>query len=175
MIIIIIVTKRSTTVCIMIITFAYYILQFGQIKFDKIHFISNSIKKLSLFKRKLRFINKRKENHLISLIDQHNQVAIEIHKMNLIRRVLVSLFVNFSIVKIISLYLLVNFNDFITKLFLIQSNLILLISGFGDSYSFMRQIKATHQPLKTAHSIVCKYKITNLQSKLKVIILLISY
>ena len=112
---------------------------------------------------------------MISLIDQHNQVAIEIHKMNLMIRFLVFLFVNFSVIKIISLYLLVNFNDFIIKLFLIQSNLIILTCGFGSSYLFTRQIKAAHQPLKTAHSIVCKYKITNLQSKLKVITLLIGY
>ena len=42
---IIIVTQGNTTVCITIITFTYYILQFGQIN-DKINFISNSIKKI---------------------------------------------------------------------------------------------------------------------------------
>ena len=102
------------------------------------------------------------------MIEQHNKAAIEIHKINLIiRKSLASLFINFSIIKIISLYLLVSFNEILIKFYLAQVILLPIICGFGLTYLFTLQIKSAHQPIKTFHSIVCNYKM-DLKLKLKV-------
>ena len=158
-------TTAVSTVCLYITMFAYYIMIFGQIN-HQINLISNE--KSIFFKRRKLIINKTKQSQLINLIHEHNLATIEIHKINLmIRRTIVCLFITFVMMKIISLYLMVNFNEFFIKVFLIINNSIVLISVYGLSYLFTLQIKSAHQPLKTVHSIVCKYKI-NLQFKLKV-------
>lgn len=128
---IIIATTGTTAACLIIIVFAYYTMIFGQIN-RQINLMSDSMKTPS---NKI-IISKRKEFQLISLINQHKLLAIEVHKTNLMLRFLASLFINFSIMKIILLYLLINSNEFIIKLFLIQSNILIIISGFGGSYLF---------------------------------------
>ena len=56
---------------------------------------------------KIRLINNRREKKLIDLLNDHNQAAIEIHKMNLImRRTAATMFITFSLLKIISIILL---------------------------------------------------------------------
>ena len=165
LIIIISATTATSIVCLIIIMLFYYKMIFGQIN-DKINLISNE--KSKLFKRRNLIINKTKRKQLISLIHEHNLSAIEIHKLNLItRRSMACVFIAFSMMKIISLYLLVNFEDFFIKLFLIIFNLLALIFGFSACYLFTLQIKSAHQPLKTVHSIVCKYKM-DLRLRLKV-------
>ena len=165
--VIIINVTTITTVCFTIIIFAYYKLLFDQIN-HHINYALNSTKELTLFKRKLRIINKTKQYQLKILIQQHNQHAIQIHKINLIiRRSLAFGFVHFSIFKIISLYLLININELIIKVYLILIIFILFIFGFDTCYLFTRQIKSAHKPLKTVYSIICKNKMS-LSLKLKV-------
>ena len=158
-------TTSASTVSLYIIIFAYYTMIFGQIN-HQINLILNE--KVTFFKRRKLIINKTKQKQLISLINEHNLAAIEIHKINLIvRRSVGCLFISFAIIKIILLYLMINFNDFLIKLLLIQMNFFILIFGFSFCYLFTLQIKLAHQPLKTVHSIVCKYKM-NLLLKSKV-------
>ena len=155
----------TTTVCLSIIVFAYYTMIFDQIN-HKINLLSNE--KSTFFKRKLRIVNKTIESQINSLIDQHNISAIEIYKINLmIRKSLAAVFVSFAIFKIISFYLLFNFNEFIIRLFLIQFTFLIISFGFGGCYLFTRQIKSAHKPLKTVHSIFCKYEM-DLSLKVKV-------
>ena len=105
---------------------------------------------------------------MISLIDQHNLAAIEIHKINLIiRRSITCFFITFAVINILSLYLMVNINEFFIKLFLIQLSFVVAIFGLAISYTFTLQIKSAHQSIETVYSIVCKYKM-NLRLKLKV-------
>ena len=164
-------TTATSSVCLAIIMLSYYTMIFDQIN-DEINLISNE--KSTFFKRR-KIINKAKQKQVISLIHEHNLAAIEIHKFNLIiRRSVGCFFINFAMMKIISLYLVVNSNEFFTKLFLIEFNFVMLIAGFTLSYLFSSQIKSAHQPLKAVHSIVSKYKM-NLKLKLKVSLLLIIY
>ena len=156
----------NATICLYIIVFNYYKMIFDQIN-KQFHLICNTKSKLFHGRQRI-IINKTKQRQLISLIDQHNQAAIQIEKINLIiRRSLASAFVNISIIKIISLYLSVQFNQFITKCLLAFIIIVTLTFSSGACYMFTLQIKSAHQPLKSIYSIVCKYKL-NLRVKLKV-------
>ena len=116
------ITTASVT-CLYIIMLSYYALIFSQIN-HQINLISNE--KSTFFKRRKLIINKTKQRQLISLIHEHNLTAIEIHKFNLmVRRSVGCLFITFAMIKIISLYLMVNINEFFIKLFLIQFNFFL--------------------------------------------------
>ena len=156
-----------STICLYIIIFKYYVMVFDQIN-DEINLILCENKKSILFKRRLKTINKANQRQLINLIDQHNKAAIEIDNINLIiRRSIASLFINISIIKIISLYLLVNWNHFMIKILLSFIFFIIVTFSFGVCYMFTLQIKSAHQSQKTIYSIVCKYKL-KLRFKLKV-------
>ena len=165
----------TTITCLMMIIFAYYIMIFRQIN-DRIKSISNiSLKgtnQEALFIKKNNFIkpfSRIRQNQLINLIHQHNQAAIEMHKINLlIRKSLASLFVNFSFIKILSLYLIFHLNNAYIKTLLSLITFVPLIFLFGLTYMLTMQIKLAHQPLTLFQSIVCKYKIS-LSTKLKVI------
>ena len=151
-------------ICLYIILLVYYTMIFDQIN-DEINLVSN--KKSTFSKRKKLKINKTKQRQLINLIDQYNLATIEIHKFNLmVRRSVGFIFITLVIIKIISLYLMFNFNEFFIKLYLILLNFSILSIGFGYSFLFTRQIKSAHRPLKTLYSIVCKYRM-NLKLKLK--------
>ena len=147
----------TLTICIYFTLFAYYNMIFKQIN-DEFNFSLNR-KKISKITRSKQFI---------SLIDQHNQFAKKIQMINLIlRKTLAALFINLSIMKILSIYLLIIFDEVFIKIILAQIIVVVLIFGFGVSYLFTRQIKSAHQPFKIIHSFVCKNKI-NLRFKLKV-------
>ena len=164
-------TTGSAIICFYAIMLSYYTMIFGQIN-DEIQLISNE--KSTFFKRRL-IINETKQRQLINLIHKHNLTAIEIHKINLIaRRSIGCAFIAFALMKIISLYLMVNINEFFIKVYLMQHNFFVLIFGFTVCYLFTLQIKSAHQPLKTVQSIVCRYKM-NLRLKLKVSLLIIIY
>ena len=159
--------------CLFIIMLYHYIMIFDQINHE-INSISNE-NQSTFFKRRKIIINKTKQRQLISLINEHNLAAIEIHKCNLIfRRTVGCVFITFAMMKIISLYLIVHFNGFFIKMFLMQFNFITLIFGFAGSYLLTLQIKSAHQSLKTVYSFVCKYEM-DLRLKLKVSQLIIVY
>ena len=62
------------------------------------------------------FIDKRR-GKLINLILQHNKVALEIHNINMmIRRTGASIFISFSLIKIISLYVMLYTKDPLMKM-----------------------------------------------------------
>ena len=147
----------TLTICIYFILFEYYIMIFRQI---------NDQFNLGLNRKKISKITQSKQ--FISLIDQHNQYAKEIQKINLIlRKTLAALFINLSIMKILPIYLLIKFDEVFIRIVLVQVIVVVLIFEFGVSYLFTQQIKSAHQPLKIIHSFVCKSKI-NLRFKLKV-------
>lgn len=104
--------------CTVIILFSYYNLRFDQIN-KQISKISNG---------KLNVIGKRRKKLLIKLISEHNQVSLEIHKINLINLMLCQstaiTFITLSIIKIITLYLLINFKGFSIKLTLFDTFLL---------------------------------------------------
>ena len=157
-------TTTSSIVCLYIIMLVYYTMIFRQIN-HQFNLISDG---KTFFKRRQIIINKTKQRQLISLIHEHNLASIEIHKLNLIiRRSVGCIFITFAMIKIISLYLMVNSNEFFIKLFFVQFNFFMLISGFTLSYLFSLQIKSAHQSLKIVHSIICKCKM-KLRLKLKV-------
>ena len=113
-------TTAASTVFLYIIILIYYTMIFGQINHQ---FNLTLNEKATLFKRRKLIINETKQKQLINLINEHNLAAIEIHKINLIaRRSIGCLFINFAIINIISLYLMVNINDFLIKLLLFQTN-----------------------------------------------------
>lgn len=165
----------TTITCLVMIIFAYYTMIFRQIN-DRIKSISNislmRTNQEALFikkNNKIKSFGRIRENQLIHLINQHNQAAIEIHKMNLlIRKSLASLFVNFSFIKILSLYLIFHLSNAYIKILLSLITFVPLIFLFGLTYMLTMQIKFAHQPLTLFQSIVCRYK-TSLSTKLKVI------
>ena len=117
-------TTLSSVNCLYKITL-YNCTIFGQIN-HKINLILNE--KATLFKRRKLIINETKQKQLINLIHEHNLAVIEIHKMNLIA--IGCFYITFAMMKIMSLYLLVNFNEFFIKLFLMLFNYMILIFRF---------------------------------------------
>ena len=161
--------KGLSVPCLYIIMFSYYTMIFDQIN-RRINLISDD--KATFFNKRNLTINKEKQKQLISLMHEHNSAKIKIDKINLIiKRSVGCFFITFAIINIISLYLIVNVNDIFVKMFLIVLNSVIFLCGFSGSYFFTLQIRAAHRPLKTIHSMVCKYKM-NLELKLKVSLLI---
>ena len=145
-------------------SFIFLLISYYKLLFDQIHDKINKIKDSPL-----KIINKKKENQLIWLVNQHNQVSIEVWKTNLfIRRSTAAIFVVFSLIKIISLYLAINLNDDLFRFFY-KCNFFPLICTVQllTTFIFSSQIKSAHQSYKTVNSIVCKFKM-RLPIKLKV-------
>ena len=131
------------------ILFYYYKLIFDQINNRFVRFRN----------RKSSVINKTTEIELIKLIKQHNLVSIEMNEINLLfRRTAAFIFIVFSFIKIISLYLMMHSNDIIFTIILVNVVVLFLIFGLGLSCLFSLQIKSAHQSYQTIHSIICKYK-----------------
>ena len=136
--------------CTVFVVILYFKLRFDQIDQQIKSFISSS---------KCKVINSRRENVLTYLIHQHNLASIEISKMNkLFRRSAAAMFFILSISKIITLFLVINLNHFITKIVLLLGFIIIFFFGFGISYLFSLQIHSAHKSSNLIHSVVCKYK-----------------
>ena len=130
--------------------FPYYKLRFDQIN-QKINIISNGRRNV---------INLRNEKQLIKLTHGHNQLAIEIDKFNLIfRRLAAAFFITISLIKIMTLFLMINIKHFIAKLIVINGLFLIFFFGFGISILFSLQIKSAQNSYKIIHSIICKRKI----------------
>ena len=103
----------STTACIAYVYFVNYKMRFDQ--------ITEEIKSIVKDGETTKTINKRRKKKLIYLINQHNLASIEIHKMNLtMRRVVAMVFIVLSLVKIISVYLMINLKHTLLKIFVIN-------------------------------------------------------
>lgn len=150
----------TTTACIAYVYFVYYKMRFDQ--------ITKEIKSIVKDGETTKSINKRRKKKLIYWIHEHNLASIEIHKMNLtMRRVVAMIFVVFSSVKIISIYLIMNLKHTLLKIFVINLFGIFFIFGFGLTFLFSYQIKSAHKSLKLFYSIVCNYRM-RLSFRLKV-------
>ena len=135
-----------------------------KMRFDQIHQQIKSIIPNANWK----FIIERKEKLLLDLIDEHNQMAVQVHKLNMmIRRSNTAIFICFSLAKIISLYLMLNTKDKIIKTFAVNIGLIYFMLGLALTYLFSIQINSAHQTLKFMHFVVCRYKM-KLTLRLKV-------
>ena len=149
------------TVCFVafFIAILYY-----KMRFDQIHQQTKSIIPNANWK----FIIKQREKLLSNLIDEHNQVAIQVHQLNMmIRRSNTAIFICFSLAKIISLYLMLNTKDKIIKIFAVNISVIYFTLGLALTYLFSIQINSAHQSLKFMHFVVCRYKM-KLKLRLKV-------
>ena len=149
------------TVCFV----AFFIgILYYKMRFDQIHQQFKSI----IPDANLKFIIKRRQKLLLDLIDEHNKMTIQVHKLNMmIRRSNAAIFICFSLAKIISLYLMLNTKDKIIKIFALNIGVIYFTLGFGLTYLFSIQINSAHQTLKFIHFVVCRCKM-KLTLRLKV-------
>ena len=148
----------ATWMCIVYIIFPYY-----KFRFDQIHH------QIQLLLPNGKIFSRTREKLLTKLIDEHNKLSIEIYKMNLmIRKTAAITLITFSIVKILSLYLMINMKEIIMKVTVTNIFFLCFIFGLGLCYLFTLQIKSAHQSYKLLDSMVCKYKM-RLQFKFKVI------
>ena len=153
-----------TATCIVYIYFPYYKLRFDQLN-DQI--------KAIIPKGKGKIINFKVEKQLLNLIDQHNQLAIEVNGMNMmIRRTAAAFFITLSIIKIMSLYLMIYQKHLLSRLFVINVFFTFFFFGFGMSLTFSLQIKSAHQSYKLINSIISKQRM-RLAFRIKVSYLLI--
>ena len=84
----------ATGSCFVYTYFPYYKFRFDQ--------LNNQIKAIIL-SGEGKFISLKIEKQLVSLIDQHNQLAIEVNRLNMmLRRTATAFFITLSLVKIIS-------------------------------------------------------------------------
>ena len=135
-----------------------------KIRFDQLNHQIKSI----ILNGNLKFITKTREELLMNLINEHNQLAIQVYKLNMmLRRSVASCFINFSLMKIISLHLMLNTKDWLSKILAINAFALYFVFGFIITYLFSLQIKSAHQTLQLIHLVVCKGKI-KLKLKLKV-------
>ena len=148
----------SIWMSINLIIFLYYKMRFDQIHSSIKSILSNGD-----------VINKRREIQLSKLIKEHKSVSSEIHKLNsMLRRSAGAMSIALTIVRIILLYLLINFNNNIfLNIVLIISFSISFIFGFGLTYLFSRQIKSAHQNDKLIYLILCTFNM-RLRFKFKV-------
>ena len=154
-------TFTTSAICIIFIIFLYY-----KFRFEQINQQINSV----LPKGNRKVINIRLEKQLISLIHEHNDLSIELNKMNMaMRRLAAILFILMALIKIIILYLMINIeNGRLIILHLANLFIIFFLFGFGFTFLFTLQIKSAHKSYKLVHSIVCNYKM-KLWFRLKVI------
>ena len=145
--------------CVIYLIFTYYKMLFDQ--------INNKIE--SELTGKIRVIYKRREHRLTRLIHGHNLISIEIHKLNLLlRRTAALIFIMFSFIKIVSLYIMINTNNHLMKILVTNVFVSFFIFGFGLTYLFSLQIKSAHKCHKIIHSVICTHTMRP-SFKLKVI------
>ena len=148
----------ATWMCIVYIIFPYY-----KFRFDQIHH------EIQLLLPNGKVVSRTKEILFTQFIHEHNRLSIEIFKMNsIMRRTAAVMFITFSIVNILSLYLMINMKSMIMKITVTNIFILCFIFGLGLCYLLTLQIKSAHQSYKLLHSIICKYKM-RLRFKLKVI------
>ena len=149
----------STSGCLIYIYFPYYKMRFDQLNQQIKSIIPNGKRKIIL---------NSKEKLLLQLINEHNLLSLEIHKMNLlIRRTAAFLFICFGLFKVITIYLSIFMIHTFTRILAINAFIIFFILGFGISTLFSLQINSAKNSYKIIHSVVCNCRM-RLQLKLKV-------
>ena len=138
------------------------LLLYYKMRFDQLH---HQIK--SIIPNGKVIINRR-ANLLLDLISEHNELAVEVDKLNMmVRKTIASVFVVCSINKIIALYLMLNSKNFLTKLFAVNLFALYFVVASIFSYLLSLQIESARQSRQFIHFVVCRYK-TKLRLKLKV-------
>ena len=141
--------------------FSYYKLRYDQLKCQ-----IKSIERL-IRKRKRIFIGRQKI--FLELIHEHNSLAIEIQKSNLLlRRTVAIMFICFSLNKIITLYIAIYVKHILIRILAVNIFVLLFIFGFGLSILYSLQIDSSKSSYKIIHSIVCNCKM-NIRLRLQVI------
>ena len=151
----------AIAVCYVIIYiyFSYYKLLFDQF----------NVKFKDIFKsEKWKLIVSRRQEKIINLIKEHYQFANEIYQLNLIaNRIAAMLFITMSIVKNISLYLLIHAKSPIIRTLELVIFICFFFLGFALNHFLSKQIKSARQSQQLVNSILCKYKMpVNLRFKL---------
>ena len=144
-----------------------------KMRFDQIHQQIKSIVPNGKWKN----IIGRKEKLLSNLIDEHNQVAIELYNLNMmIRRIIAATFIYFAFAKIVSLYLIINTENYLLKFFAVIIAEAYFLFGLALTYLFSQQVNSAHQSVNFIHFIVCRYKMRlSLRLKVKILNLKISF
>lgn len=118
------------------------------------------------FMFKLNFISSIEFN---KIINEHNLIAIEVHKLNLfIRRLVAVYFIASSLFKIMFLYLSIHSKEFMHQISWGYLFLIYNFLGFFISYGMQLQTKSGHKSYKLIYSFLATKRM-NLSMKLKVI------
>ena len=137
-------------------------ISYYKMRFDQLHHQIKSIIPNG------KIINKKREKSLLNLINQHNKLSIKVNKFNIIfKRTIASCFIHFSLMKIISLYLMFNTENYLNRILAINAFALYFVFGLTITYLLSLQIKSAHQSLDLIHSVVCKYTM-RLPFKLKV-------
>ena len=140
------------------IYFPYFKLRFDQLN-DQIKAIQN---------RKPKIIFPMRENFLIKLINEHNSLALEVNKFNLLfRKTAAAMFVCLSLSKITTIYLSIYMKHTFTRILMVIGFSYLFLFGFGITCIYSLQINSSKCSYKMIHSVVCRCKM-RLRLKLKV-------
>ena len=133
--------------------FSYY-----KLRYDQLNYQLKSIEQ-SIRKQKSIFIGRQKI--FLELIHVHNSLAIEIQKCNLLlRRTVATMFIGFSLIKIITLYMAIYVKNTLIRILAVNIFVLLFIFGFGISLLYSLQIHSSKSSYKIIHSIVCNCKIS---------------
>ena len=117
---------------------------------------------------KWKFFILRKEKLLLKLINKHNNLAVEVDKINYMFRISsASQFITFSFAKIVSLYLILNTKNLFIKIFAIDAFVLHSSFGLALSYIYSLQIESAHQCIDSVYLITSKCKM-QLKLRLKV-------
>ena len=144
--------------CVNYLYFPYFKLRFDQ--------FNHQIKQIQNTRSKIIF--PMKENLLIKLITEHNSLALEVNKFNLLfRKTGAAMFVCLSFGKITTVYLSIYMKHTFTRILMISAFSYFFLFGFGITCIYSLQINSSKSSYKMFHSIVCRYKM-KLQLRLKV-------
>ena len=149
----------TTTGCTFCVYFVYYKMRYNQLN-ERIKSVVLSIK--------WRMILSVKEKLLLELIDEHNELSLEIEKINLFyRKTAAVLFITLSLIKIVTIYVTIYSEHTLLRILTVNAFGLCLVFGFILSSLFSLQIQAAQNSYKIIHSIVCKEKM-RIKFKLKV-------
>lgn len=153
------IVSYATACCTCYIYFIYYKMRFDQLN-DQI--------KAVIPNGKWKVIFRGKEKLLIQLINEHNSLATEIQKVNLLlSRTAAVMFITFALIKITLIYLTFYMKHTLGRLIALNGFLFFFTFGFGMSILFWLQINSTKNSFKIMHSAVCNCKMS-IELRLKV-------
>lgn len=117
---------------------------------------------------KWRMILSGKEKLFLEIINEHNELSLDIGKMNLFyRKTEATLFITLSLIKIATIYVTIYGEHTLLKILAANAFGLCLVFGFILSSLFSLQIQAAQSSYKIIHSIICKNRM-RIQLKLKV-------